>query len=184
MPFGIQKPERESTTNLSMKKQEILKALGKLQPGSLCVVTVNREALTRAATPEAGKIRKETIYHFQLCAYANRKPVRKAIEAGLRDEPELPRHIRKSENAGNGLKFWIGYNGVEYLALPVFGDRAKFTVTWTRDGKPVNVKDIWQYLTAEERRSVERAKYEKKEREAKGQAVARGVKLTNVKSIS
>lgn len=167
-----------------MKKQEIINALAARQAASFCRVVVNRpvEVLSKLAE-QAGDIRKETEYKLQLAIYARRKPVKDAVDAGQRDAPELPSHIAKAEIAGNGLKFWIGHSGQEYLALPVFGDNANFKVKWTRNGKPVKVESIVGYLTSAEKREITRASTEKLEKESQGQAVARGVKLENVKEI-
>lgn len=158
-------------------------ALAARQPGSFCRVRVERPVELLKANSAGIEITKETIYTFQLVAYPNRKPVREAVAAGEREAPELPSHIAKSENAGNGLKFWIGKTGQVYLALPVFGDNRDFPVIWRRNKRKIAFDKIAKYLTANEMREVARSFTEKAVREAMGQAVARAVKIENVKEI-
>jgi hypothetical protein len=161
-----------------MTKKQIEKALGKRAAGSFCVVTVARPMATRASCPH--EITKRTQYRFQLTTYARREPVARGVATGQRDAPELPPWIKRSEILKNGLKFWHGHNGQVYLALPVFGDGGKFKSEFFIDGEVATKRKVNKFLTAAEKRNLEKVKTEKIEREAKFQAMARGVKLEHV----
>lgn len=135
-----------------MEKHAILEAVAKRKKGTFIRLVVNRPAeILKKAAGEAGEIRKRTAYSLQLASYANRTPVKSAVESGEREAPKTPSWVVKVETLENGLRFWHHANGQVYLALPVFGDKGKARVQWIRNGEKVEKKEIEPFLTAKEK---------------------------------
>lgn len=163
-----------------MDKQAIFEAVSKRKKGTCIRLVVNRPAeVLKKAAGEAGEIRKRTAYSLQLASYGNRAPVKTAVESGEREAPKTPAWVVKVETLENGLRFWHHANGQVYLALPVFGDKGRARVQWTRNGEKVEKKEIESFLTAKEKTR----RPSKSETEERGQAQFNAIKLENIEKI-
>lgn len=128
-----------------MQIEEIAQILSQREAGQVFTVEMIRPAKVRKGT--AQDIKKHSVFQGQHCDYANRSPVREAIEAGVRSEPELPGHIAYSFTE-NGVRFWQGKNSEVYLPVVVFDSHKKST--WYSNGVEVPKSDIAMYLLASE----------------------------------
>lgn len=163
-----------------MKANTITERLSARRKGTCVRIIVDRPAETyKKLASEAGEIRKRTAYSVQLASYANRQPVRDAVASGEREAPTLPAWVARTEDAGNGLRFWFHANGTAYLALPVFGDKSRARVQWTRNGAKVQKNEIEKFLTAKETAAVPSAA----ELAEKGQAPFNTIKLENIANL-
>jgi hypothetical protein len=152
----------------------IAKLLANRAAGSFYSVTMKRRAKT-FKTYTGGVIEKESTMTGILCLYANRAPVKTAVEDGIREEPELPSHIANSFKIGN-VNFWAGKNGKTYLTLCAIG---KPKVQWYLDGEPCAKSDVQEFLLASETSKP----IDKDETEEKGQAVFFGIDVENILSV-
>lgn len=139
--------------------------------GQMFTVEMIRPAKVRSGV--AIDIQKHSVFQGQHCDYANRTPVREAVEAGVRSEPELPRHISHSFIV-DGVRFWQGFNNEIYLPVVLFGGNSK--TTWYRNSQPVEKTDIAMYLLASENT-------ERKDNTDKGQVPFVGINIQNILSI-
>jgi hypothetical protein len=128
-----------------MQIEEIAQILSQREAGQVFTVEMIRPGKVRKGT--AQDIQKHSVFQGQHCDYANRSPVREAIEAGVRGEPELPGHIAYSFQE-NGVRFWQGKNSEVYLPVVVFDSHKKST--WYSNGVEVPKSDIAMYLLASE----------------------------------
>jgi len=138
-------------------------------------IKVRRPAKVRKSLP-APAIEKESLYQGLLCDYARRAPVREAVEAGEREAPVLPSHIKEVYHI-NGVKFWRGNNEQEYFPMPISGNKPK--VTWYADGHEVPFDDIKMYLLASETNT----KPAKAEVEENNQVLFNSIKLENIVEV-
>ncbi len=159
-----------------MNKSEILAALSNRAPGQVATVTVERAGKVRAQFKGLSLFKRST-FQIQLASYANRAPVREAVANGDREAPELPVWIESSEMTSNGIRFWHGKTGSDYLAMPRFGDKA--TAEWILDGKAVDLETVKPFLLASEYAE----KPSKSEVEDKGQAMFNAITLSNITDI-
>lgn len=157
-----------------MDAVSISNQLADRKAGSFYSVTMRRQAKT-FKTYTGGVIEKESTMTGILCQYANRAPVKNAVEDGIREEPELPSHIQNSFKIGN-VNFWAGKNGKTYLTFCAVG---KPKVQWYLDGEPCNKADVAEYLLASETSKP----IDKSETEEKGQAVFFGIDVENILSV-
>lgn len=160
-----------------MNADEIIAAIGSRQAGGFASVIVNRPAKLRKAY-EGENIRKRSRIAIQLANYANRKPVREAVESGEREAPQLPGHIDRAEVIG-GVRFWIGKNGKVYLPVPLAGEGGQAKAEWLVNGEPATLESIAAKLLASETAS----RPSKETVESKGQAQFIGIGLENIESI-
>jgi hypothetical protein len=138
-------------------------------------IKVRRPAQVRKSLPGPA-IEKESLYQGILCDYANRAPVRDAVQSGERQAPVLPSHINEVFHV-NGVKFWRGKNGQEYFPMPITGNKPK--VTWYADGIEVPFDDIKEYLLACELSK----KPSKEEVEEKDQVLFNSIKVENILEV-
>lgn len=129
-----------------MEIQEITEALSQREAGQVYTVEMMRPAKVRKGT--SFDIQKHSVFQGQFCDYANREPVKSAIESGVRGEPELPGHISHSF-VQDGVRFWQGNNGEVYLPVVLFNS-GNTKVTWYRNGVEVNKNDVAMFLLASE----------------------------------
>lgn len=161
-----------------MKKEQVIAALATRARGTFATITVNRAAKVRKAF-EAVDLRKESKIQFQIGVdYANRRPVREAVESGEREAPELPAYVASVETV-DGVKLWHHTNGNISLPLPQGGNGATRS-QWLLGGQPVEESEIAGMLLASELKT----KQNKEETEAKGQAMFNTIKLENIVSIA
>jgi hypothetical protein len=128
-----------------MEINEISQILSQRGAGQAFTVEMIRPGKVRKGT--AQDIQKHSVFQGQHCDYANRSPVREAIEAGVRGEPELPGHVAYSF-VEDGVRFWQGKNSEVYLPVVIFDGHNK--VTWYSNGVEVSKSDIAMYLLASE----------------------------------
>jgi hypothetical protein len=133
-----------------MDKNSIIEKLGARHAGAFVTVNVKKtlgkgDVYAKLAN-EAGKIEKLTSFQVKLHAYATRKDIREAIEAGERETPTLPAFVDTVEKLENHLTFWHGKNGQVYLALPSANTEAK--TKFFRNGKEVSKEEIAHFLCA------------------------------------
>ena len=131
-----------------MEAQAIADILNTRNNGQFFTVRMKRLAKTFKGVTEV--IEKESEMQGILCDYANRAPVKNAVADGLRDEPEIPKHILRSFKIGNA-RFWEGKNGKIYLLIPATGNHPK--AKWFLNGKEVKKADVEHYLLASETRT-------------------------------
>jgi hypothetical protein len=158
-----------------MTPHEISDALETRKGGQFVTVFISRPAHLRAAFAHMN-IRKISRVQLQLADYANRAPVKEAVENGTREAPVLPKHISHVETIGN-VRFWIGFNGKTYLPYPVIPGNT--TTEYTMNGKVVTADVIKSYCLASEfpnRPSVEALA-------ERGQVPFIGVTVENVMDI-
>ena len=160
-----------------MNKETIIKTLSTRHRATCFSITVNRTAKLLKEF-KGINLRKVSTYSLQLASYGKRSPVKQAIESGEREAPKLPSYVKHAERLDNGLSFWIGYNGQEYLAMPLFGDSVRSK--WILDEKEVRLEEVSHMLLASETK----AKRSKSEAESEGQALFSAIKLENVESIA
>ena len=160
-----------------MEINQISNLLSNRPKGSIAWIQIRRLGKTKAAF-KSENIEKVSRFPFQVGVdYSNRSPVKQAVEDGLRDAPQLPKHIKKVFTL-NGIKFWRGHNGKIYLPIPSSGER-KFS-QWLQDGKPVEVNLIREKLISSEFPN----KLTKAETESKGQALFFAPTIENIESIA
>lgn len=159
-----------------MKTQEISQALDAKQRGTIFTLVTRRPAKIRKS---AGDMNIEKVAIMQGMVgtqYADRKPVREAVENGERDAVELPGHIRESFQVGK-TRFWRGNNDNEYLPVCITGNKSQ--VTWLLDGEEVSFEEIKDHLLASEY-----AKSPSKDDLAeKGQVPFVGINVENIQAI-
>jgi len=158
-----------------MDAQTIASQLADKKPGQFFTVLVRREAKTYKSY-DGAVIEKESVMQGILCDYANRAPVKNAVEDGMRDEPELPVHIDHAFKIGN-VKFWQGKNGKVYLCVVATGNEPK--AQWYLGGEPCKKEDVAPFLMASESPK----KVEKEDLEEKGQVRFFGISLENVLEV-
>ena len=158
-----------------MQVEEIVRKLNDRQKGQIFTVVVERPADVYKTVTDT--IVKRSEFQGQLCDYARRAPVREAVEAGDREAPELPSHIKESFEV-EGIKFWRNKNEKTiYLCIPNTGNPPK--VEWFLNGEPVSKDAIKHMLKASETAS----KPSKETVESKGQALFFAPKVENVKEV-
>ncbi len=132
-----------------MNSTSIVAAFSKRKKGQFARIVMERPAAIRKTlAAEAGVIVKRTALTVQLCDYANRGPIKQAVESGEREAPCLPSWVVSTESLPNGLKFWRHASGQQYLAAPLVG--SKSAAQWTRNGKKVSLSEIAHFLLASE----------------------------------
>ena len=141
-------------------------------------IEVKRPANLRAAFRTLA-IEKKSVYQGIECDYSRRGPVREALEAGTRDAPLLPSHIEEVFYEGE-VKFWRGKNGQIYFPMPLAGNNVKSV--WLRDGEPVPLDDIKEYLLGSEIPKFTIAD-KKSNAEENGQVIFNAIKIENVMAI-
>lgn len=118
-----------------MSPQAIAQALDDRKAGQFVTVFINRKAHLRKQW-EMLDIRKISRIQIQLSSYANRAPVKEAIENGTRDAPQLPKHISHITTIGN-VRFWVGHNGKIYFPYPLIDTNT--SSEYLMNGKPITV---------------------------------------------
>jgi hypothetical protein len=157
-----------------MTEQEIAKILLARKRGQFFSVRVNRPGKVRKGVSD--NITKVSVVQGILAEYSNRKPVREAVESGLREAPEMPSWAESV--IVEGLRFWRNIKtGQHYLPVAITGNPAK--PQWYRNGEPVTLDDIRENLLASELAQ----KPTKAETEAKGQAQFIAVGVENIEAI-
>ncbi len=159
-----------------MNISEIAKALNQKPKGTIFTYTIGRKAKTRKSYDGAEIIKKSVAQGMVGTDYANRKPVREAVENGERDAPELPSHIAETFTV-DGIKFWRGSNGNVYFPVCATGNKPQ--TQWLIDGESVDLDEIKDFLLASEY-----AKSPSKEDLAdKGQVPFVAVNIENIEAI-
>lgn len=159
-----------------MEKSEIIRILSQRSKGQLVQVVVDRPAKVKKAFADLN-LRKVSSYALQLAQYANRAPVKASVENLEREAPETPSWVYRVERHECGATFWHHENGKQYLALPVFGEKAKSH--WLKDGIETSIDKISEFLLASETAK----RQTKSEAESKGQALFNAILLENIASI-
>lgn len=154
-----------------MTIEQIAQTLSQRGAGEIFTVEMIRPAKVRKGVSQ--DIKKHSVFQGQHCDYANRSPVREAIEAGVRDEPQLPGHIAYSFQE-DGVRFWQGKNGEVYLPVVIFDGHNK--TTWYSNGAEVAKSDIAMYLLASENSKP-------KDNTDKGQVPFVGINVQNILDI-
>lgn len=101
-----------------METKQVVQTLADKKPGQF--VTIKLDRVERIGGKKEGRdVRKLSTYQVQVkVSYANRAPVREAIEQGLRDEPALPSWADQVEY--DGVRLWVHKEtGEQYLPLPL-----------------------------------------------------------------
>lgn len=126
---------------------QIAQALSQKPKGTIFTYRIERKAKTRKSY-DGGTITKTSIAQGMVGTdYANRKPVREAVENGERDAPELPSHIEEAFIT-DGIRFWRGKNGEIYFPVCATGNKSK--TSWAIDGEEVSLDEIKDYLLSSE----------------------------------
>ena len=139
-------------------------------------VTLRRDAKTYKGTID--HIEKLSTVTGLFADYAELSPVVAGIEAGIRSEPELPKHIARSENIG-GTRFWVGHNGKYYLPV-CLADVPQVAAVWFLNGHLVDRSQVENLLTAAERPTVKTTE----ELAEKGQARFIAILVENIVAVS
>ena len=161
-----------------MTQNEISQNIGTKPAGTFFTFTVDRPCKVRksAGNVEVRKVSK--LQGMTKVNYANRAPVKNAVAAGLRDEPELPSHIEKSFTEGN-VRFWQGKNGEVYLPI-CLNTQNVAQVQYFLDGRLSDKQTVTPLVLASEVATSPT----KETTEDKGQAQFIGVNIKNIKAIN
>lgn len=157
-----------------MTANEIATILSAKSAGTFYTLVTRRPAKVRKGV--ADDIVKVSTLQGMLTDYARRKAVREAVASGERDAPELPKHIAESFEL-NGVRFWRGHNGREYLPVPLTGNAARSR--WERNGAEVTLDEIRDLLLASETA----ARPDKDELADKGQVPFIAIGVENVEAV-
>lgn len=101
-----------------METKQVVQTLADKKPGQF--ITIKLDRVERIGGKKEGRdVRKLSTYQVQVkVSYANRQPVREAIEQGLRDEPTMPSWADQVEY--DGVRLWVHkQTGEQYLPLPL-----------------------------------------------------------------
>lgn len=101
-----------------METKQVVQTLADKKAGQF--VTIKLDRVERIGGKKQGRdVRKLSTYQVQVkVSYANRQPVREAIEQGVRDEPALPSWADQVEY--DGVRLWVHKETSEqYLPLPL-----------------------------------------------------------------
>lgn len=107
-----------------MEINKVLDALNGKSPGQFVTIVLDR--VERIGGKVAGRdVRKVSTYQVQAhVLYANRKPVKEAVEEGLRAAPVVPSWV--DPVVIDGVRLWEHKTTrVQYLPLPVIGMNRK-----------------------------------------------------------
>jgi hypothetical protein len=172
----------KESPDTTMKKEEVIQALEARQKAAFCTLKISRPAKLRAAH-KALNLRRVSEIQFQVKTdYANRKPVKLAVQNRDRLPPQLPSHIERVEVIKQ-IKFWHHKNGNVSLPQPQGGNGPLWS-RWELDGQPVTDEEVDSLLTAEDTIAgrAKKAEY-MRQCESEGKAPFNTVILENIVEI-
>lgn len=158
-----------------MNTATIAAEISKKQKGQFFTLEILREAKTRKGV--GVEILKRSVCQGMASVdYARRTAVMAAVEAGNREAPQLPSWIEESFTSEEGVRFWRGKNGKEYLPVCI---TKHLNTVWIVNGQEVPFDTIKEFLLASEYPK----KVDKEELEEKGQVPFIGVGVENIAAI-
>lgn len=172
----------KETPLTTMTKEQVIAALEARQKNAFCTIRISRPAKLRAAHKHLDLRRVSEIQFQSKGEYGNKKIVRDAIEAGIRDEPKLPLYVASVEKVKQ-IKFWHHTNGNVSLPQPQ-GGNGTLWARWELDGQPVSDESVDTLLTAEDTIAGRARKSEAlRAAAALGQAPHNTINLENIVEI-